>query len=72
MNDGFYDIDYLNKKEAVYEDEFLRHVRFEKSLLIIIEGQNNKAAVFKEEYILKNESNQLEDQIEEAPPEGFM
>ena len=72
MNDGFYDIDYLNKKEAVYEDEFLRHVRFEKSLLIIIEGQNNKAAVFKEEYILKNESDQLEDQIEETPPEGFM
>lgn len=47
MNDGFYDIDFLNGKEAVYEDEYLRHVRFDEPVKIFIDGKSNKGAILK-------------------------
>ncbi len=47
MNDGFYDIDYLNGKEAIYEDEYLRHVRFKEPVKIFIDGKSNKGAILK-------------------------
>lgn len=50
INDGFFDLDYLNSKEAICENEYLRHIQFKKPLTIIIEGKNNKAVIFKEEY----------------------
>ncbi|MBU1012830.1 MAG: phosphoenolpyruvate synthase [Bacteroidetes bacterium] len=46
-NDGFYDLDYLEKQEAVYEDEYLRHLRFEKPLIVKIDGKKNKGVIFK-------------------------
>ena len=48
-NDGFYDLDYLNGFEAVYEDEYFRHIRFEKPVLVKIDGRESKAAIFKPE-----------------------
>jgi len=54
MNDGYYDIDYLNLSEAVYEDKYIRHIRFKEALTIIIDGKNNKAVVYKEGFTLKN------------------
>jgi hypothetical protein len=45
--DGFYDVDYLDSIPAVYEDEFLRHVRFEKSFEIKIDGKKNIGTVGK-------------------------
>ena len=47
INDGFYDLDYLKNFEAVYEDEYLRHIRFEKPLLIVIDGKKNVGVIFK-------------------------
>jgi CheY-like chemotaxis protein len=47
MKDGYYDLEYLNQKAAEYEDEYLRHVRFEKDLLIKIDGLNNRGVVLK-------------------------
>lgn len=47
MDDGYYDLDYLEKQKAVYEDEFLRHVRFGKPLKVLIDGKHNKAVVYK-------------------------
>ena len=47
INDGFFDVDYLDKQEAVCENEFLRHIKFEKPLKIIIDGKHNKAVIYK-------------------------
>ena len=57
INDGYFAIDYLNSYEATYENEYLRHIRFKKPLNIIIEGKNNKAVIFKEDYVLPNKSD---------------
>ena len=57
INDGYYDLEYLNKQEAVFENEFIRHVHFEKPLHIIIEGSKNKAVIFKDFHFLDDESN---------------
>jgi len=72
MGDGFFDLDYLNNREAVYEDGFLRHVRFEKPLEIIIEGKRNKAVIFKEGYPEAKSDSLLNASLDELPPEGFM
>jgi len=48
INDGFFDVDYLNKQKAVYENNYLRHIRFKKPLQIIIDGKENKAVIYKE------------------------
>ena len=47
IKEGFYDVDYLNKLEAVYEDKYLRHVRFENPLEIMIDGRKHKGVIMK-------------------------
>jgi len=54
IDDGYFDVAYLDKQEAVYENKFLRHIRFSKPLTVIIEGKTNKAVIFKEKYVLPN------------------
>jgi hypothetical protein len=70
INDGFFDVEYLNKHKAVYEDEFLRHISFKEPLTVIIEGKNNKAAIFKENFKIKN-TVKTEESTDELPPDGF-
>ncbi|MBJ2173479.1 phosphoenolpyruvate synthase [Aureibaculum sp. A20] len=72
LNDGFFDVDYLNSQEAVYEDDFLRHIQFDSPLSVIIEGKNNKAAIFKSGYQIDNDASELDISIDDLPPEGFM
>jgi len=72
IDDGFFDVDYLNKHEAVFEDSYLRHISFKNSLTAIIDGENNKAAIFKEGISLENSASNIEESFEELPPEGFM
>ena len=48
INDGSYDLDYLNGMEAFYEDEFVRHIRFKNALLVKIDGRKNKGVIFKD------------------------
>ncbi len=57
INDGYYDINFLNQREAVFENEFIRHVRFDKPLEVIIEGQRNKAAIFKDTFEWQEQTN---------------
>jgi CheY-like chemotaxis protein len=47
INEGFYDVEFLNKLEAVYEDKYLRHVRFENPLEIMIDGRKHKGVILK-------------------------
>ena len=47
INDGYYDVEYLNNQPVVYEDSVIRHVRFEKPLEIMIDGKRHKGAIIK-------------------------
>lgn len=47
MNDGFYDTKFLDSMEAVYEDDFIRHIKFSDPLLVIIDGKNRKGVIYK-------------------------
>jgi len=47
IKDGFYDPGYLDGLPAEYEDEYIRHVRFDTNLVIRIDGKTNQGAVMK-------------------------
>ena len=47
IKDGSYDLEYLAGQEAVYEDEFVRHIRFDEPLIVKIDGRLNKGVIFK-------------------------
>jgi hypothetical protein len=47
INDGSYDVDFLAAQPAVHEDEFIRHVRFDKPFRIEIDGKKNIGVVYK-------------------------
>lgn len=47
QNDGSYDTEFLNQLEADYEDEFIRHIRFENPIVYKIDGKTNKGIVYK-------------------------
>lgn len=49
MNDGAYDLEYLNSQPASYETEFLRCVTFRKPLAIKVDGKNNLGIILKAE-----------------------
>ncbi len=72
INDGYFDLDYLSAQKAEYEDEYLRHICFKEPLTIVIEGKKNKAAIFKEGYVIGRPKEPLEENIDDLPPEGFM
>jgi len=47
LNDGTYDLEYLDKQPAATETDFLRHVRFKMPVKIEIDGKTNRAVVYK-------------------------
>ncbi len=47
INEGYYDVDYLNNMPAVYEDSYIRHVRFDKPIGIMIDGRRHKGVIMK-------------------------
>lgn len=49
QNDGTYDLNFLNAKPAVYESDYIRHVRFEKPLTVKVDGRKNKGVILKPE-----------------------
>jgi len=49
MNDGIYDQDFLNEKEPAFETKYLRHVHFDKPLIVKIDGMKNVGVVMKPE-----------------------
>jgi CheY-like chemotaxis protein len=48
-SNGIYDIEYLNKMDAIYQSEFLRVVKFENPLRIGIDGRKSIGVVLKPE-----------------------
>jgi len=47
INDGYYDLEFLDNQPAVFENEVIRHVRFEEPLQIVIDGKQNYGVVLK-------------------------
>jgi CheY-like chemotaxis protein len=47
INDGFFDVNYLDQQPAEHEDEYIRQVRFEQPFRIEIDGKKNFGVVFK-------------------------
>jgi CheY-like chemotaxis protein len=47
INEGYYDVDYLNSLNVVYEDNYIRHVRFPNHLEIMIDGKTHKGVILK-------------------------
>jgi hypothetical protein len=45
--EGYYDVDFLDKLEAVFEDDYVRHIRFNKPLDIMIDGKKHKGVIMK-------------------------
>ena len=45
MNDGVYNQDFLNAQPAVEETKFLRHVRFEKPIVVKMDGKKKQGVV---------------------------
>ena len=45
MNDGVYKQDYLNELPVVEETQFLRHVRFEKPIVVKMDGKKKVGVV---------------------------
>ncbi|MCP4180631.1 MAG: phosphoenolpyruvate synthase [bacterium] len=46
-NDGFYDVDFLNIQEKIYEDKYVRHIRFATPSIIKIDGRKKKGILCK-------------------------
>jgi hypothetical protein len=47
INDGYYDLPFLDKTPAVFENEYIRHIRFDKPLMIRIDGKHNLGVIEK-------------------------
>lgn len=47
MNDGRYDLDFLNRQPASHETEYLRCITFEQPLVIQIDGKSNRGVILK-------------------------
>lgn len=48
LKDGYVDFEFLdNCAETIYEDDFVKHVRFNESLRILIDGKTKNAVVYK-------------------------
>ena len=48
IRDGFYDLDYLENLPAATESEYFRHIRFDKNLVVEVDGKSNKGVIYKE------------------------
>ncbi len=68
IKDGFYDIEYLKDREAFFEDDFVRHIRFEEPINVKIDGKNNRGVIYK---IGKGLNNPPKSEEELVPPDGF-
>jgi CheY-like chemotaxis protein len=47
MNDGFYDVEYLNQQVVVYEDDYIRHISFPQPLDILVDGRAHRGVIMK-------------------------
>jgi hypothetical protein len=63
INQGIYDVEYLNSLPAVYEDEYVRHVQFDKSVQVLIDGKKSLGVVIKPEFKINPDTGKEKDSI---------
>ncbi len=51
IQDGFYDIGFLNQAQAIFEDESIRVVHFQSPMIIKIDGKKSLGVLYKPEKI---------------------
>ncbi len=44
--DGFFNTDFLKNIPAMYEDDYIKHIRFDKELLVKTDAKNGKGIIF--------------------------
>ena len=47
QHDGTFDLEFLNQLPAIYESEYLRHVRFENPAIVKVDGRKNIGVILK-------------------------
>ncbi len=47
INEGYIDFDYLNSQKAHFEDDFVKHIKFNRSMEIQIDGRKSTGVVLK-------------------------
>jgi len=47
IKDGSYDTDFLSKQKSIYEDQYIKHIQFDKPVIIKIDGKNNIGIIYK-------------------------
>lgn len=50
QKDGSFDTDFLNAQPALFESQYIRHVRFNNPIVIKVDGRKNKGVVLKPEF----------------------
>jgi DNA-binding NarL/FixJ family response regulator len=45
--EGYYDVNWLDRQKVIFEDQYIRHVSFEKPLEIMIDGKRHKGVIMK-------------------------
>ncbi|MFH1810916.1 MAG: PEP/pyruvate-binding domain-containing protein [Pseudomonadota bacterium] len=45
FNDGSYDLEYLDAQPALFEDEFVRHLRFDSPMLAKVDGRQGSGGI---------------------------
>jgi CheY-like chemotaxis protein len=47
INEGYYDVEFLNKLDVIFEDSYIRHVRFKNPLEIMVDGKKHRGVILK-------------------------
>ena len=47
IDDGYFNLDFLDSQPAVFENDAIRHVRFEEEMNIILDAKRNTGVVYK-------------------------
>jgi CheY-like chemotaxis protein len=47
IKEGFYDVKFLNNLNPSFEDEHIRHIKFDKPLEIMVDGKSHKGVILK-------------------------
>jgi CheY-like chemotaxis protein len=47
IKEGYYDIDFLEEVEAVFENKHVRHLRFEKPVIVKVDGRSSMGVILK-------------------------
>lgn len=49
IDDGFYDLNFLDAQDAIYESEYVRHVRFSNPVVVKVDGRKSIGVIQKPE-----------------------